>query len=88
MNYHLMSYFYKAGLFAAISTISFLIPPKNVPGRVTVLVTTLLAQGNIVNTIFANVPASDGISHVITDKCVLTSETFLIFNAFLLQRPF
>ena len=59
-----MSYFTKTGLFTVISFASFLIPPDNVPGRMLLLITTLLAQANVASNALLKVPDSDKMSNV------------------------
>ena len=64
VNYNTMSYFFKTGLFTIISFTSFIIPPDNVPGRVTILVLTLLAQANVASSALLKVPDSNKMSKV------------------------
>ena len=59
MNYYIFNYFIPSGLFVMISWVSFVIPPDSVPGRVALLITTLLVLVNIANTVFAVSPAAD-----------------------------
>ena len=64
VNYNTMSYFLKTGLFTIISFTSFLIPPDNVPGRMTLLITSLLAQANVASNALLKVPDSNQMSNV------------------------
>ena len=64
VNYNTMSYFLKTGLFTVISFASFLIPPDNVPGRIMLLITTLLAQANVASNALLKVPDSNQMSNV------------------------
>ena len=62
MNYYIFNYFIPSGLFVMISWVSFVIPPDSVPGRVALLITTLLVLVNIANTVFSVSPAADAIN--------------------------
>ena len=64
VNYNTMSYFFKTGLFTITSFSSFIIPPDNVPGRMMILITTLLAQANVASTALLKVPDSNTMSKV------------------------
>lgn len=62
VNYYIFNYFVPSGLFVAVSWVSFIIPPESIPGRIALIITTLLVLVNIANTVFAISPAADAIN--------------------------
>ena len=62
VNYYFYNYFVPSGLFVVVSWVSFVIPPDSVPGRIALIITTLLVLVNIANTVFAVSPAADVIN--------------------------
>lgn len=65
MNYYFYNYFIPSGLFVVVSWVSFVIPPDSVPGRIALLITTLLVLINIANSAFASSPAADSVNQVV-----------------------
>lgn len=64
VNYYIFNYFIPSGLFVIVSWVSFVIPPDSVPGRIALIITTLLVLVNIANTIFSISPAADAINAI------------------------
>ncbi|XP_059087058.1 glycine receptor subunit alphaZ1-like [Tigriopus californicus] len=62
VNYYIFNYFVPSSLFVAVSWVSFIIPPESIPGRIALIITTLLVLVNIANTVFAISPAADAIN--------------------------
>jgi hypothetical protein len=65
VNYYFYNYFIPSGLFVVVSWVSFVIPPDSVPGRIALLITTLLVLINIANSAFASSPAADSVNQVV-----------------------
>ena len=68
-------FFIPTGIFAMVSMLSFLIDPKNVPGRMGLIVTLLLISSNVYSSI--NAPSSRGFSYI--EAWIVGSQTPIIF---------
>lgn len=71
VNYYIFNYFIPSGLFVMVSWVSFAIPPDSVPGRIALLITTLLVLVNIANTVFSVSPAADAINALQVQQATL-----------------
>lgn len=75
---YVFNYFLPSGLFVVVSWSSFLIPPENVPGRMTLLVTLFLVLINIFNNITTQSPNTETMTSI---SAWMLSCIFFVFGA-------
>ena len=85
---HIMSYYIPCKLFVIMSWISFIIPPKVIPGRMTLLITLLLVLVNLFGTVITKQPSSNSTTLVAiwTISCILFVTAALFAYTILLWK--
>lgn len=61
---YLLNYYLPSALFVIVSWATFVIPVDAIPGRIGLIITTLLSLINIANSAFSNSPNSHGINQI------------------------
>ena len=83
---YILSYYFTSIILVSVSWISFMIPPEEVPGRITLLITLLLVLVNILGTIIRTQPPSNSSTFLViwVIACILFITAALFAYAALL----